>query len=173
MKQFDYNKYLQNNRLLKEMDESNMEEGKGGWDFLVYDLDPVLARKLTGAAKKMGVSLKITDTGFAGQWEVRLLPSNDKTFKIVFKILEKMGLEFEESRGIFPGTFEEGEMNEDMTADKMQKMAEFIEMLKEVNRILDETDAQLTNMKKEASKISADRVIDYVQGQFNKIKSFN
>lgn len=171
MKPFDYNKYLKNNRLLKEIDESNMEEGQRGWDFLVYDMDPVLAGKLIGKAKKLGVSVKVTDTGFAGQWEVRISPSNDKAFKVVFKIIEKMGLEFEESRGIFPGTFEEGEINEDITAD-MQRMAQFIEMLKEIDRILDETDAQLTNMKQAGSKISADRVIDYVQGQFNKIRSF-
>lgn len=66
---------------------------------------------------------------------------------------------------------EQDEVNEDITAD-MQRMAQFIEMLKEIDRILDDTDAQLTNMKQAGSKISADRVIDYVQGQFNKIRSF-
>jgi hypothetical protein len=67
---------------------------------------------------------------------------------------------------------EQDEVNEETTADKMQQMAQYIEMLEQIDRILDETDAQLTNMKQAGSKISADRVIDYVQGQFNKIRSF-
>lgn len=122
MKPFDYNNYLKNNRLLKEMDESNMEESQRGWDFLVYDMDPVLAGKLKGAAKKLGVSVKV-DEYEPAQWEVRIWPNNEKTFKIVFKILEKMGLEFEESWGIFPGTFEEGKMEQAGTGIETQLMA--------------------------------------------------
>jgi|GEM_PF-4926369 len=107
MKPFDYNKYLQNNRLLKEMDESNMEEGQQPWDFLVYDMNPYLAGKLKGAAKKLGVSLKIDEYNPA-EWEIRIRPNNEKTFKIVFKMLEKTGLDFEESHGMFSRGMEEG-----------------------------------------------------------------
>lgn len=94
------------------VEEDNMEEGQRGWDFLVYDMDPVLAGKLIGAAKKLGVSIKVNEYSPA-EWEVRILsPDNDKAFKIVFKILEKMGLDFEESHGMFSKGMKEGNMEE-------------------------------------------------------------
>lgn len=105
-----------------KMREGDMQEGQRPWDFLVYDMDPYLAGKLKGAAKKLGISLKIDEYNPA-EWEVRIHPNNEKTFKMVFKMLEKTGLDFEESHGMFSKGMKEGNMEAAGSGIETQLMA--------------------------------------------------
>ena len=81
------------------------EEKVKHWDFSVYDIDgtPVI-NKIKTAALKAGIKTSFWSGG-TGSTNIAISPNNDKTFMVVFKILEKLGLEFDESRGMFSEDF--------------------------------------------------------------------